>query len=89
LKEAYLSYGVSDTLIRRIRRGEIWTDERPREAGRLPVVATLLAGPRILELSKLDRSDIDLAARQIRMPRVKTAPRSEACRCCRRCTRSC
>jgi integrase len=29
--------------------------------------------PRILELSKLDRSDIDLAARQIRMPRVKTA----------------
>ena len=67
-------YGVSDTLIRRIRRGEIWTEERPREAGRLPVVATLLlAGPRILELSKLDRSDLDLAARQIRMPRVKTA----------------
>ncbi len=67
-------YGVSDTLIRRIRRGEIWTKERPREAGRLPVVATLLlAGPRILELSKLDRSDLDLAARQIRMPQVKTA----------------
>ena len=66
-------YGVSDTLVRRIRRGEIWTDERPRESGRLPVVATLLlAGPRILELSKLDRPDLDLAAREIRMPRVKT-----------------
>jgi integrase len=66
-------YGVSDTLIRRIRRGEIWTDDRPRESGRLPVVATLLlAGPRILELSKLDRLDLDLAAREIRVPRVKT-----------------
>jgi integrase len=64
---------AAERLIRRIRRGEIWTEERPREAGRLPVVATLLlAGPRILELSKLDRSDLDLAARQIRMPRVKT-----------------
>jgi hypothetical protein len=39
-------YGLSDTLIRRIRRGEIWTEERPREAGRLPVVATLLLGGR-------------------------------------------
>jgi integrase len=67
-------YGVSDTLIRRIRRREIWTEDRPREAGRLPVVATLLlAGPRILELSRLDRPDLDLAAREIRMPRVKTA----------------
>jgi integrase len=66
-------YGVSDTLIRRIRRGEIWTEDRPREAGRLPVVATLLlAGPRVLELSKLDCSHLDLAAREIRMPRVKT-----------------
>jgi integrase len=64
---------VSDTLIRRIRRDEIWTDDRPRESGRLPVVATLLlAGPRILELSKLDRPDLDLAAREIRMPRVKS-----------------
>jgi integrase len=67
-------YGVSDTLIRRIRRAEIWTEDRPRESGRLPVVATLLlAGPRILELSKLDRPDLDLAAREIRMPQVKTA----------------
>lgn len=64
---------MSDTLIRRIRRGEIWTDDRPRESGRRPVVATLLlAGPRILELSKLDRPDLDLAAREIRMPRVKS-----------------
>jgi integrase len=72
-------HGVSDTLIRRIRRGEIWTDERPREPGRLPVVATLLlAGPRVLELSKLDRSHVDLAAREIRMPRVKTAASERA-----------
>ena len=67
------TYGVSDTLIRRVRRGEIWTERRPREAGRLPVVATLLlAGPRILELSRLDRLHLDVAAREIRMPRVKT-----------------
>ena len=67
-------YRVSDTLIRRIRRGEIWTEDRPREAGRLPVVATLLrAGPRILELSMLDHRNLDLAAREMRMPRVKTA----------------
>ena len=73
------TYRVSDTLIRRIRRGDIWTEDRPREAGRVPVVATLLlAGPRILELSRLDRSDLDLAAREIRMPRVKTAASERA-----------
>jgi integrase len=66
-------FGVSETLIRRIRRGETWTEERPREATRLPVVATLaLAGPRVSELCKLDRRHIDLAARTVRLPRVKT-----------------
>lgn len=66
-------YGVSETLIRRIRRGEIWTEERPREATRLPVVTTLvLAGPRVSELCKLDKSQLDLAARAVRIPRVKT-----------------
>lgn len=66
-------YGVSETLIRRIRRGEIWTQERAREATRLPVVATLtLAGPRVSELCKLDKPHLDLAARALRIPKVKT-----------------
>jgi hypothetical protein len=39
-------YDVSETLIRRIRRREIWVAKRPREAKRLPAIATLvLAGP--------------------------------------------
>jgi integrase len=66
-------YGVSETLIRRIRRSEIWVTRRPREAMRLPAVATLLlAGPRVSELCQLDESQVELAARRIRMPRVKT-----------------
>jgi integrase len=66
-------YGVSDTLIRRIARGEIWTDGRRPDLARLPVVATLvLGGPRISELCLLDSPDVDLAARAIRIPRVKT-----------------
>jgi integrase len=66
-------YGVSETLIRRIRRDEIWVTRRPREATRLPAVATLLlSGPRVSELCQLDESQVDLAARRIRMPRVKT-----------------
>jgi integrase len=66
-------YGVSETLIRRIRRNEIWVTRRPREATRLPAVATLLlAGPRVSELCQLDESQVDLAARRIRIRRVKT-----------------
>lgn len=66
-------YGVSETLVRSIRRGEIWTKERPREGTCLPIVATLvLAGPRVSELCKLDRSQVDMAARTVRVPRVKT-----------------
>jgi integrase len=66
-------YGVSETLIRRIRRNEIWVMRRPREATRHPALATLLlAGPRVSELCQLDESQVDLAARRIRMPRVKT-----------------
>lgn len=66
-------YGVSETLIRRIRRKEIWVTERPREAARLPLVATLLlAGPRVSELCCMDDANLDRALRRIRMPRVKT-----------------
>jgi hypothetical protein len=66
-------YGVSETLIRRIRRNEIWVTQRPREAMRLPAVATLLlAGPRVSELCRLEEPAVDLAVRRILMPRVKT-----------------
>lgn len=67
------SYGVSETLVRRIRRGEIWTKERPREGTCLPIVAMLvLAGPRVSELCNLDTPHVDVAVRTVRMPRVKT-----------------
>lgn len=67
------SYGVSETLVRRIRRGEIWTKERPREGTCLPIVAMLvLAGPRVSELCNLDTPQVDVAVRTVRMPRVKT-----------------
>ena len=69
-------YKVSDTLIRRIRRGEIWTDgpeRRRNDVSRLALIATLtLAGVRISELCKLDGSHVDLPRRRITIPRVKT-----------------
>ena len=67
-------FGVSETLIRRIRRGEIWKEDVRRHVARLPLVATLvLAGPRVSELCRLDSpADIDLAGRRVRIPRVKT-----------------
>lgn len=66
-------YGVSETLIRRIRRNEIWTSDRPRETRRLPIVQTLvLGGPRVLEACRLDLPDLDVAGLVIRVPRVKT-----------------
>jgi hypothetical protein len=48
-------YGVSETLIRRIRRNEIWVTRRPREATRLPALATLLlaAGVRALQARRV------------------------------------
>jgi integrase len=65
-------FAVSETLVRRIRRDEIWNSDRPREAKRVAIVKTLLlAGPRILETCRLDRADLDLASRVIHVPRVK------------------
>jgi len=67
---------VSDTLIRKIRRGEVWAEHAERrrnDVSRLAVLATLaLAGPRISELCQLDGRHVDLPRRQIHMPRVKT-----------------
>jgi len=69
-------YGISDTLVRKIRRGELWVERAERrrnDVARLAIVATLtLAGPRISELCLLDGCHVDLAGRQIHMPRVKT-----------------
>jgi len=69
-------YGVSDTLVRRIRRGELWVERperRRNDVARLAIVATLtLAGPRISELCLLDGHHVDLPRRQIHMPRLKT-----------------
>jgi integrase len=70
---AQFSTGL-DTLIRRIRRNEIWKEPGRRHVARLPLAGTLvLSGPRITELCRLDSpDDIDLAARAVRIPRVKT-----------------
>lgn len=67
-------FGVSETLIRRIRRNEIWKEPGRRHVARLPLGGALvLSGPRITELCRLDGpDDIDLAARAVRIPRVKT-----------------
>lgn len=67
-------FGVSETLIRRIRRREIWKTQGRRHVARLPILATLvLSGPRIKELCLLESpDDIDLAGRAVRVPRVKT-----------------
>ena len=69
-------YKVSDTLIRKIRRGEVWTagpERRRNDVSRLALIATLtLAGVRISELCKLDGAHVDLPRRQISVPRVKT-----------------
>ena len=69
-------YNVSDTLVRKIRRDELWR-ERPRrrrnDIPRLPLVATLaLAGLRISELIQLDGRHLDFARRLVHVPRVKT-----------------
>ena len=69
--------GVSDTLIRKVRRGELWNERSERrnrnDVPRRIIVETLiLAGPRISELCGLDGPHIDLAAGQVRIPRSAT-----------------
>jgi integrase len=69
-------FGVSDTLIRKIRRGELWagSQERARnDVPRRPIIATLaLAGPRVSEVCLFDGAHMDFARGAIRFPRVKT-----------------
>lgn len=69
-------YAVSDTLIRKIRRGELWVEgpeRRRNDISRVAIIATLvLARPRISELCKLDGGHVNLAQREIKTSRVKT-----------------
>lgn len=69
--------GVSDTLIRKVRRGELWNGRaEPRNRNDVPrrvIVETLiLAGPRISELCGLDGPHVDLGAGRVRIPRSAT-----------------
>jgi integrase len=69
-------YSVSDTLIRKIRRNEVWVDRAERRRNdipRTPIVAMLvLAGLRVSELCALDRRHVDFPGRRLHVPRIKT-----------------
>ena len=69
--------GVSDVLVGKVRRGELWAGEPgPRNRNDIPRVAPikalLLAGPRVDELCKLRGHHVDLAGRRIFIPRAAT-----------------
>ena len=69
--------GVSDTLVRKVRRGELWNGEPERrnrnDVPRRVIVETLiLGGLRVSELCGLDGPHVDLAAARLRVPRSAT-----------------
>lgn len=69
--------GVSDTLVRKVRRGELWNGEpgarNRNDVPRRVIVETLvLAGPRISELCGLDGPHLDLAGGRVRISRSAT-----------------
>jgi integrase len=70
--------GVSDTLIRRVRRRELWVHApEPRNRNDVPrraiVEALILLGPRVSELCRWDVGHLDLANGRAHIPFVKTA----------------
>lgn len=70
-------YHVSDSLIAKVRRREIWVNAPERNRNDIPrtaVVSTLvLAGLRISELCALDGEDLDFAGRRIYVLRFDDA----------------
>ena len=69
--------GVSDTLVRRVRRGELWNQAPgPRNRNDVPrrvIVDTLiLTGLRVSELCDIDAVHVDLAGARVRVPRPAT-----------------
>jgi integrase len=70
-------FQVSDTLIRKVRRGEVWNGAPgPRNRNDVPrrvIVDTLiLGGLRVSELCGIDGPHIDIAGRRLRVPRPTT-----------------
>ena len=71
-------FGVSDTLIGKVRRGELWTAETPaprnrNDVPRRPIVQTLiLTGLRVSELCGLCCEHVDLASGRVHVPRAAT-----------------
>jgi integrase len=69
--------GVSDTLIRKLRRGELWSGEPERrnrnDVPRRVIIETLIfGGLRVSELCGLDGPHLDLRAGRLRVPRSAT-----------------
>lgn len=87
------SFQVSEALVRKIRRREIWQrrpERRRNDVPRVPLIATLmLAGLRISELVLLDGRHLNFARPSICVPRVKRTPQRERSRWCRGSTRCC
>lgn len=69
--------GVSDALVGRVRRGEVWRDRaEPRRRNDVPrhsiFLTLVLAGPRVAELCALDASHLDTAAGRLTIGGTKT-----------------